>query len=207
MPKLIQAEQRSPEWFAARLGRATGSRFGDVMAKTRTGYSASRKNYAAELVIERLTGKQADVFVSTAMQWGTDNEPVARLQYMLATGNEVEETGFWQHDSLEAGASPDGFVGEEGLLEIKCPNSATHIETLWKKKLPHQYQAQIQGQMWVTGRQWCDFVTFDPRLPDNAQMLVIRVARDDIYIAELEEEIKVFLEEVADQVEFIENYK
>lgn len=207
MPKLIQAEQRSPEWFAARLGRATGSRFGDVMAKTRTGYSASRKNYAAELVIERLTGKQADVFVSTAMQWGTDNEPVARLQYMLATGNEVEETGFWQHDSLEAGASPDGFVGKEGLLEIKCPNSATHIETLWKKKLPHQYQAQIQGQMWVTGRQWCDFVTFDPRLPDNAQMLVIRVARDDIYIAELEEEIKVFLEEVADQVEFIENYK
>lgn len=207
MPKQIKAEQRSIDWFAARLGRATGSKFNDIMSRTKSGYSASRKNYAAELIIERLTGVPTETFTSAAMQWGTDNEPVARLQYSLETGNDVEETGFWQHDDLDAGASPDGLIGEEGLLEIKCPNSATHIETLFKKKLPRQYQAQVQGQMWITGRKWCDFVSFDPRLPENAQLIIIRVERDDLYIAELEDEINDFLEEVEQQVEFVKNYK
>jgi predicted phage-related endonuclease len=140
------------------------------------------------------------------MQWGIDNEPVARLQYSLASGNDVEETGFWLHDELEAGASPDGFIDDDGLLEIKCPNTATHIDTLIKRKLPYQYQAQVQGQMWVTGRKWCDFVSFDPRLPENAQMIIVRVKRDDIYIAELETEIKDFMEEVRDLVEFVKTY-
>lgn len=207
MPKLIRAEQRSLDWFAARLGIPTGSRFNDIMSRTKSGYSASRKNYAAELIIERLTGVPTETFTSTAMQWGTDNEPVARLQYSLETGNDVEETGFWRHDDLEAGASPDGLVGKDGLLEIKCPNSATHIETLFKKKLPRQYQAQVQGQMWITERKWCDFVSFDPRLPENAQLIIIHVERDDLYISELETEVKDFLEEVEQQVEFIKNYK
>jgi len=207
MATLVQAEQRTPEWYAARLGLATASKFSDVMARTRSGYSASRKNYAAELVTERLTGTQADVYTTAAMQWGIDNEPVARLQYSLLSGNEVEETGFWLHDTLKAGASPDGFVDKDGLLEIKCPNTATHIETLRSGKLPRMYQAQVQGQMWITGKTWCDFVSFDPRLPDNAQMIVIQVERDELFIAALEEEIVHFLKEVSDLEEFVKNYE
>jgi putative phage-type endonuclease len=207
MSKLINAEQGSQEWLEARLGKATASRFSDIVAKTRTGYSASRKNYMAELVTQRLTGTIPDNFSSSAMQWGTDNEPLARLAYSLESGNEVEETGFWQHDSLMTGASPDGFVNEDGTLEIKCPNTATHIETLQTKKIPTQYYAQVQGQMWITNKFWCDFVSYDPRLPDNAQMIIIRVERDDSYVKELAEEVEKFLLEVDEQVNFEKNYK
>lgn len=207
MATLVQAAQRTPEWYAARLGRATASKFSDVMAKTRSGYSATRSNYRAELVAEILTGQQADQFTTAAMQWGIDNEPVARLQYELLTGNEVTETGFWLHDDLEAGASPDGFIGADGLIEIKCPNTATHLDTLVRRKIPRQYEAQVQGQMWVTGRQWCDFVSYDPRLPDNAQIFIVRVPRDALFIEELEAEVRGFTEEVKDLVEFVRNFK
>lgn len=207
MPQLVKAEQRSPEWFAARLGKATGSRFGDILARTRSGYSASRKNYSAELVTERLTNMPTETYQSTAMQWGTDNEPVARLNYELITGNSVEETGFWLHDELDAGASPDGFVNDDGLLEIKCPNTATHIDTLIQKKVPWQYIAQVQGQMWITGRKWCDFVSYDPRLPENAQMIIIHVDRDDEYIKDLEREVTDFLQEVRELTEWVREYK
>lgn len=207
MATLVKAEQRSPEWFEARLGMPSASKYNDIMSKTRSGYSASRKNYAAELVTERLTGNPTESFTSAAMQWGTDNEPVARLQYGLTTGLDAEETGFWIHDDIFTGASPDGLIGEDGVLEIKCPNTATHIDTLQSKKVPRQYVAQVQGQMWVTGRQWCDFVSFDPRLPDNAQMIVIRVERDEAYIQELELEITNFLKEVDSLVEFVNSYK
>lgn len=207
MPTLVKAEQRSPEWFAARLGKATGSRFGDIIAKTRSGYAASRKNYRAELVAEILTGQVTESFTTAAMQWGIDYEPVARLQYELITGNDVEETGFWYHNHLAAGASPDGFVNDDGLLEIKCPNTATHLDTLMYKKVPKQYVAQVQGQMWITGRKWCDFVSYDPRLPDNAQIFITRVERDEKFIAELEQEIIDFTQEVNDLVEFVRNFK
>lgn len=205
--RLIAAEQRTPEWYKARLGIATASRFNDIMARTRSGYGAQRKNYMAELVIEVLTDNPTERFTSTAMEWGTENEPVARLEYSLQTGNDVEETGFWVDDGVGAGASPDGFIGKDGLVEIKCPNSATHLETLAKRELPYQYKAQVQGQMWITGRKWCDFVSYDPRLPKNAQMIIIRVERDDRYIAELEEEVSDFMVEVANQVEFVKEYK
>lgn len=207
MSYLIEAEQRSPEWFAARLGKATGSRFADIMARTRSGYSTSRKNYAAELATEWLTNTPTENYTSAAMQWGTDYEPVARGQYELATGNDVVETGFWVHDSLDCGASPDGFIGDDGLIEIKCPNTATHIETLVKNKIPSQYYAQVQGQMWITDRKWCDFVSFDPRMPANARLKIVRVERDDVFIGDLEFEITDFLGEVAELVEFIKNYK
>lgn len=177
------------------------------MARTRTGYGAQRKNYMAELTIEILTDTPTESFTSAAMQWGTDNEPVARLAYSLQSGNAVEETGFWVDDDIGAGASPDGFVGKDGLIEIKCPNTATHIETLARKEVPYQYKAQVQGQMWITGRKWCDFVSFDPRLPENAQMIVIRVERDDKFIEMLEAEVRDFLAEVDEQVEFVQNYK
>jgi putative phage-type endonuclease len=203
---LVPAEQRTPEWYEARLGIATASRFGDIMALTRSGYSASRKNYAAELVVQRLTQVIPEHYENAAMAWGTDNEPVARLHYELATGNAVEETGLWKLTDIDAGASPDGFVNHDGTLEIKCPNTATHLETLRTGKLPRQYLAQVQGQMWVTDRKWCDFVSFDPRLPDNAQMIIIRVDRDQAYIDRLEAELKDFLQEVEDQVEFVRAY-
>lgn len=207
MATLVQAPQRSEQWFAARLGRATASRFNDVMAKTKTGYGAQRKNYMAELTSERLTGTQNDNFTSTAMQWGIDHEDTARLEYELETGNDVEETSFWQHDSLMAGASPDGLIGEDGLLEIKCPNTATHIETLQTKKLPRQYYWQVMGQMWIMGRKWCDFMSYDPRMPENAQKIIIRVGYDEDKANELEAEVTTFLDEVDKQVEFVKSYK
>jgi putative phage-type endonuclease len=207
MSRLIDAPQRSEEWFAERLKRATGSRFGDIMATTKSGYSTSRKNYAAELVAYRLTGWREESYTNRYMQWGIDNEPVARLQYELQTGNTVEETGLWVHDEIMAGASPDGFVGEDGCIEIKCPNTATHLDTLLKQRVPYQYLYQVQGQMWITGRKWCDFISFDPRLPDYAQMVIIRVDRNDELIEKLEEEILDFLEEVDSQILLVEKLK
>lgn len=202
-------EQRTSNWFAVRWGKATASRFADIMATTRNGYAATRKNYLAELVIQRLTPPpvEDDGFRTLAMQFGTDNEPVARLAYELETGNQVEEAYFEQHETLQAGASPDGYVGEVGLIEIKIPNTATHIETLRKQEVPAQYIPQIQGQLWITGRDWCDFVSYDPRLPENAQLFIKRVKRDPAYIKELQAEVTKFLNEVEKEVSFIANYK
>lgn len=202
-------EQRTSTWFAVRWGLATASRFADILAKTRNGYGASRKNYLAELVIERLTPppEEDNGFKTAAMAFGTDNEPVARLAYELETGNSVDEAFFEKHKTLLAGASPDGYVGEVGLIEIKIPNSSTHLETLKSQKVPTQYIPQIQGQLWITGRDWCDFVSYDPRMPENAQLFIKRVYRDDDYISDLEEAVTDFLEEVDEEVDFITNYK
>lgn len=207
MPDVIYVDQGTPEWFEARLGRATASRFGDIMSKIKTGESAQRKNYRAQLVSERLTGNKEDTFTSSAMVWGTETEPLARLRYSLKTGNNVEECGFFAHEELMAGASPDGLVEEDGTLEIKCPNTATHIETLRKQTVPYQYYWQVMGQLWMTNRKWCDFVSFDPRMPENAQFFTTRVYRDEGKIRELEMEVVDFLESVDLDVAFIKNYK
>lgn len=207
LANVLVVEQGTEEWHEARLGRATGSRFSDVMTKIKSGESAMVKNYRAELVAETLTGRREEGYTSTAMQWGTDNEPVARLRYELETGHDVEETGFWAHPDIMAGASPDGLVNDDGLLEIKCPNTATHIETLRKRKVPSQYYWQIQGQLWITGRKWCDFVSFDPRLPENAQYIRIRMDRDDTAIKELEDEVKEFLLSVELETAFVKNFE
>lgn len=196
-------DQRSTDWFKQRLGKATASRFGDVMKGPKL---AGWKNYRAELVIERLTGQPLENYQSKEMLWGIESEPLARLLYTLITGTQVEETGFWEHDALAAGASPDGLVGEDKTIEIKCPNPATHIETLRKKEVPSQYVAQVQGQLWITGRAKADFISFDPRLPDNAKIIIIPVARDDEYIKRLETNVTQFLKEVDEQVEFVKNY-
>lgn len=194
-------EQRTEEWFAERLGKVTASRVADLMAKTKTGYSTSRENYMAQLVVERLTNSKAESFSSAAMQWGTDQEPFARAAYEAVKGVMVEEQGFVPHPSIEmAGASPDGIVGDDGLVEIKCPNTATMIETLLTEKVPAKYMAQMQFQMACTGRQWCDYVVFDSRMPIKAQLFIKRVERDDKLIAEIESEIKKFLDEVQTQV-------
>ena len=195
-------EQKTEEWFAQRLGKVTASRVADVMAKTKTGYSASRENYMAQLVVERLTQTKAESFTNAAMQCGTDQEPFARAAYEAAQGVMVEEVGFMSHPTIEmAGASPDGLVGEDGMVEIKCPNSAGMIEALLTQKVPAKYFAQMQLQMACAGRQWCDYVVFDPRMPAKAQLFVKRVPRDNDFIKEMETEIVKFLSEVNAQVQ------
>lgn len=190
-------EQRSDEWFSARLGCVTASRTADVMAKTKSGYSTSRANYMAQLITERLTGQANEGFSSAAMQWGTDTEPQARMAYELMTGETVEETGFVLHPTIKLfGASPDGLVGSDGLIEIKCPNTATHIDTLLSGKVPRKYIIQMHVQMICTGRKWCDFVSFDLRLSGQIFFWVQRVHRDDDICKDIETEVVAFLKEL-----------
>ena len=195
-------EQRTPEWFAARLGKVTASKIADVMAKTKSGTAATRDNYMAQLVVERLTNTRAESFSNSAMQWGTDQEPFARAAYEAAQGVLVEEVGFVTHPRIDmAGASPDGLVGLFGMCEIKCPNTAAMIDTLLTEKVPSRYFGQMQMQMACTDRAWCDYVVFDPRMPAKAQLFIKRVERDEAFIAEMEAEIIKFLGEVTVQVE------
>ena len=190
-------EQRTEEWFAARLGKVTASRVADVIAKTKSGYSASRDNYMAQLICERLTNTQGESFTNAAMQWGTETEPLARSAYEALHGLLIEEVGFVQHPKFEqAGASPDGLVGLFGMLEVKCPNTATHIDTLLSQSVPAKYITQMQWQMRCCERQWCDFVSFDPRLPQKLQLFVKKVEFDPTYVAMLEEEVTQFLAEL-----------
>ena len=198
---MTEIVQGSEEWFAIRCGKVTASRVADVIAKTKTGWGASRKNYLAELVAERLTGQSAGGFTNAAMQWGTDMEPEARAAYSFFRDADVQEIGFVVHPTIEdSGASPDGLVGDDGLVEIKCPNTATHIDTLLSETIPGKYVTQMDWQMACTGRKWCDFVSYDPRLPEDMRIFIKRVVRDDQRIAELEKEITAFLGEVADTV-------
>jgi len=195
-------EQRTEEWFAARMGKVTASRVADLMAKTKSGPSASRANYMADLIVERLTGIRPEGFTSAAMQWGTDTEPQARAAYEFLTDAEVAEEGFVLHPIIaDFGASPDGLIGDVGLLEIKCPNTAAHIETLLTGEVPGKYVTQMQAQMACTGRTWCDFVSFDPRMPGDMQLFVRRVARDDAFITQMEGEITSFLAEMAQKLD------
>ncbi len=190
-------EQRSPEWFAKRLGKVTASRTPDVTAKTKTGRSASWATYMGELIAERLSGVTAEKYTNAAMQWGTDTEAEARAAYQFETATLVAEVGFVEHPTIGmAGASPDGLVGTHGLLEIKCPNTATHIETLLGQSVPSKYVTQMQFQMACTGRKWCDFISYDPRLPEAMRLFIKRVERDDKAIAELEKQVVEFLSEL-----------
>ena len=192
-----KVEQGTPEWFAARLGNVTASRVADVIAKTKSGYSASRENYMAQLICERMTDTVAESYTNAAMAWGTETEPLARAAYESLADVLVDEVGYIAHPTIErAGASPDGLIGLFGLLEIKCPNTATHIDTLISEKVPTKYITQVQWQMSCTGRTWADFVSFDPRLPSGLQMFVKRVEFDAEYVAMLKEEVIKFLTEL-----------
>jgi putative phage-type endonuclease len=198
---MIDVIQGSAEWKAIRAGKVTASRVADVVAKTKTGWGASRANYMAELVAERLTGEAAESYTNAAMQWGIDHEAEARTAYEFRTDGAVTEVGFAEHPSISmTGASPDGLIGEDGGVEIKCPNTATHIETLLHQDVPTKYITQMQWQMACTGRKWIDFCSYDPRLPESMRLFVKRVPRDDKRIAELEKEVGVFLSEVAAKV-------
>lgn len=189
--------QGSEEWLSARLGKVTASRVADLMAKTKTGPSASRASYMAELITERLTGTAPARFTNAAMMWGTETEPAAREAYAFAQGVTVTETGLVMHPTIaDFGASPDGLADEDGLVEIKCPNTATHIETLLSDKVPSKYLMQMQTQMACTGREWCDFVSYDPRLPGEMQLWIKRVDRCDETISLIEEAVQEFLREL-----------
>jgi putative phage-type endonuclease len=188
-------EQRSEEWFQARLGLVTASRVADVLAKIKSGESASRRNYKIQLVSERLTGERQETYINQAMQDGIDREQFARDRYVQQFG-EVEEVGFVKHPTLEAGASPDGMVGDDGIIEIKCPMGSTHTETLMTQDIPSKYVPQVQFQLLITGRKWCDFVSYNPMFPEHLQVFVKRIEADPVYQKELESEVKQFLEEV-----------
>jgi len=195
-------EQGTAEWLALRCGRVTASRVADIVAKTKTGYSASRANYMAELVAERLTGSVAEGYSNAAMQWGQEQEADARLAYSFRSDSDVEQVGFVHHPTIPmSGASPDGLVGDAGLVEIKCPNTATHIDTLLSGTVPGKYVTQMLWQMACTGRDWCDFASYDPRLPEEMRLFVSRVPRDDNRIAELEAEVRAFLIELEQTVD------
>ena len=193
-------EQRSPEWFAARLGKVTASKVKDVMAKGRGGApSATRQNYMMQLLCERLTGRREEAYVNAAMQRGTDLEPIARSAYEFNAGVMTVETGLIDHPSIASfAASPDGVVGNDGLLEIKVPNTAQHIAVIQSGQHDPQYEWQMLAQMACTGRAWVDFVSFDDRLPEELQYACFRFHRDDKRISEMEAEVSVFLEELTD---------
>lgn len=191
-------EQRTDDWFTARLGKVTASSLHKVLARTKTGYGADRANYLTQLVLERVTNSKAEGYVNAEMQWGIDQEPFARAAYEAHTGVLVDEIGFMPHPTIEmSGASPDGLVGDSGMVEIKCPSSKTALEC-WLSDNPveNKYFAQMQWQMACAGRDWCDYVVFDPRMPQKAQLFIYRVTRANEWLADAEKEVVKFLAEV-----------
>lgn len=205
--KIIDCAQGSPEWLAARCGVASASRFGAVMATIKTGEAAERRNYKTDLVVERLTGRPLDGFTTAAMKQGIEREPFARMAYEAHTGEIVQEVGFCRLEDMDAGASPDGLIGESGGLEIKCPERSAHLRYLQQDMEPPEYTWQIQGGMWVTGRAWWDFVSYNPDFPDHLQLIVRRIQRNEEAIKKLAAEVRKFLDEVSAEVERINAMK
>ena len=201
-------EQRSPEWFAARLGKVTASRVADVIARTRNGWGASRANYAAQLVCERLTGNPTEGYTNAAMQWGIDHEAEALAAYVALTGNLASSVGFLAHHELMAGGSPDGVIGDfDGLLELKCPKSATHWNYLRNEtSAPREHFAQVLHMLWLTGVQYVDFLSFDPRFPPKLRTYYARVTRDERAIEKYDADARAFLAEVDREVEAAQGF-
>lgn len=199
-------EQRTDAWLAQRAGKLTASAFADLMARTKSGPSASRSNLIARLVCERLTGKPAETYTNAAMQRGTDLEPIARSEYEAAQGVMVIESGFVDHPSVPScGCSPDGFVGEDGLVELKCPGVAKHLDYLRAGSHAQEYRWQLQGQLWVTGRTWVDIASYHPDYPEHMRLAIVRVKRDD---ADVEALLRAVLEanvEIAAIIEELRN--
>ena len=201
-------QQQSEEWFKSRLGKVTASRVADVIARTKSGFSSSRENYMAELALERITGMRQEMYANSAMVWGTETEPLARAAYEAHTGFIVDEVAMVPHPTIDmSGASPDGCIDLDGLVEIKCPNSATHIKTMLSGKLDGKYITQMTWQLACTRRKWCDFVSFDPRFPLHLQLFVTRIQRDDAAISAMEMEVISFLDDVDHMVKQLNSMK
>ncbi|MFN3169261.1 MAG: lambda exonuclease family protein [Hyphomicrobiales bacterium] len=195
-------EQGSPEWFALRLGRVTASRIADVMAG---GKGITRRKYQVQLIQERLTGTVVEGFTSRSIEQGKEREPQARSFYDLMTDEPTSQIDFVPHALIPmSGASPDLLVGELGLAEFKCPESHTHFDSLMGAKIPRKYTDQVQWQMACTGREWCDWVSFDPTMPPEMQMHIERIECDFERIREIESEVRKFLDEVTEEVAFAE---
>jgi putative phage-type endonuclease len=194
----LALEQGSPEWHEFKVGKVGASKIADITAKLRGGtYGASRATYLGELIAERLTGVAADGFKSPAMQWGSDTEPMARAAYQFRTLSPVARVGCVLHPKIEdALCSPDGLIGSDGLVELKCPNTSTHCDFMLGAAIPDRYIQQVQWQLACTGRIWCDYASFDPRLPEDLRLWVHRIERDDNRIEELEDEVKGFLRDL-----------
>ena len=205
---MIEGSDEYLLWRQARLGKATASRIGDIISQAKNGsFKASRANYAAELVSERLTGMPYETYQNAAMRWGNDTQPEAEAAYCFYRNTSIEHIagGFVDHPVISmSGASPDALVGRIGLLEIKCPNTATHIATLRGEAIDPDYIAQMQWQMACTGRTWCDWMSYDPRMPENMRVFVKRVDRNSDLIMRLAAEITMFLDEVAATVHDLE---
>lgn len=205
--KVVNFPQGSPEWLQARVGLVTASRIADVIAKTKTGPSASRAGYLGELVAERLTGQSAESgYTNADMQRGTELEPDARFAYELQTNQIVETCGLVLHPTLQAGASPDGLVGAGGLLEIKCPRTHVHIDYIEGGKPPAKYIPQMAWQCICTGRAWCDFASYDPKMPEGLRLFVARYTPEMGYLRELEAEVAAFIAEVDEKVERLQKW-
>lgn len=194
----INLEQGSDEWKQARLGHVTASNMAEVMSKGKgTGEAVGRYKYKVRLVAERLTMTAGESYTNAAMQWGIEQEQFACIAYEAQKETFVDKIGFVLHPEIKwLGVSPDRIVGQDGLIEVKCPNTTTHLDYLFDNKVPAEYYKQIQCQLWVTGRQWCDFVSYDPRLPKRNQLLIVRTERDEKLIAEMKTETEKFLAEV-----------
>lgn len=202
MSAVSELVQGSIEWHMARCGKVTASRMADLAATTKSGWGASRGNYMAELIAERLTGVPTEGYSSPAMRWGNETEPMARNAYQFYVDTDVVQEGFASHPTIaNAGASPDGLVGADGLVELKCPNTATHIDTLLGASVPSKYRLQMQWQMACTGRKWCDFASFDPRMPENMRLFVRRLDRDDTEIVRLEGLVIAFQSELQQKID------
>jgi len=203
---VVDCIQRSPEWFAARLGKLTGSVAGEMLATIKTGEAAARRDLRLRLICERLTGRvQDDGYTSPAMQWGIDQEPAARVAYEVMTGDLVREVGFCAHPTLQAGCSPDGYVGDYArLVSFKCPKSATHLRYLRAGVMPVEYVPQMLAELWITGAPAYDFVSYDPRFPEPLQLFSVAVARNDAAIAEFHAKAIAFLEEVDRELEAVQ---
>ena len=193
----IHIEQGTDEWKRARLGYVSASNLDAVMAKGKSGEAVTRKNYKTRIVAERLTGDIGDSYSNAAMEWGVQTEAQAAMAYEVSKETFLDKTGFWKHTQIQwLGCSPDRLVGNDGLVEIKCPNTTTHIDYWLAKKVPSEYVKQVQGQLWVMEREWCDFVSFDPRLPEKNRLLIVRAYRDEEFIKQMQQEVEQFLNEV-----------
>lgn len=204
----IAVEQGTDAWFAMRLGKVTASRVADVMAKTKTGVAASRQNYLIELALQRVTGVFEQGFTTQAMQDGIDREAQARVLYEVTTGEFVDQAPFVDHPTIQGfGASPDGLVNAKGMCEIKCRGNAGHWEVIKTKEIPKKYWIQQQAQLACTGREWNDYVGYNPNFPDKSKLYIQRVYRDEAFIADMEAQIKQFLVEVEEEVKLMKEGK
>ena len=200
--------QRTAEWHAMRCGKVTASRVSDVMSKTKAGWSKARETYMFEILAERLTGIQEEGFASYAMKRASEMEPEARDFYAFSRDADIELVPFIDHSDIAMyGCSPDGLVGDDGLIEIKCLDAKNHITVMETGEIDKKYMAQMQSQMDCTDRKWCDFVSYDPRFPADLRMCVIRVPRDNGLIGDMRSMVKEFIADIDKRVLRLSGHK